>query len=156
MTETSTTIPKPGDWIRTDHHCWWNHPQTNRPAIVHNEPIKVDRVVDMGGVTGRWRVEATRCDGTLMHLVLDDRGDEVLIPWDSARTGYEIVPAPEASESGRLVQCSNPMCPARATRQTYAPEQTDHPWDAENYVPWCAGHAPAGSWPLVESEAVSS
>lgn len=97
MTETSTTtIPTPGDWIRTDHHCWWDNATAEHPAVLHNVPIKVDRVVDMGGITGRWRVEATRCDGTSMHLVLDDRGHEILLPWDAARTGYEIVAAPQA------------------------------------------------------------
>lgn len=91
---TTNTIPKPGDWIRTDHHCWWDTPTAERPAIVHNVPVKVDRVVEMGGITGRWRVELTRCDGTTMHLVLDEHGNETLIPWDGARTGYEIVAAP--------------------------------------------------------------
>lgn len=91
---TSTTIPAAGDWIRTDHHCWWNDPTAEHPATLHNAPVKVDRVVEFKD--GRRRIEITRCDGTRMHLVVDAQGNEQLMPWDAARVGYEIVPAPEA------------------------------------------------------------
>lgn len=94
---SAVQIPVAGDWIRTDHHCWWNDLSADHPAILHNAPIKVDRVVDIGGSVhgAAYRVEATRCDGTTMHLLLDAAGEERLIPWDAARVGFEIVPAPE-------------------------------------------------------------
>lgn len=92
--DTSITIPKPGDWIRTDHYCWWNAPTTEHPATIHNAPIKVARVVKLTSHFAAWRVEATRCDGTRMHLLLDENGQEAQSSWDAARTGYAIVDAP--------------------------------------------------------------
>ena len=50
-------------------------------------------------------------------------------------------------------QCAFPICPFPATRQAYAKEfDATEPWRAENYVPYCAGHAPRDSWPLEVSE----
>lgn len=99
----STPIPTAGQWIRTDHHCWWPgttpEPTAEHPATLHNEPIQVMHVETQGGVTGDWRIEARRCDGTMLTLVVDDAGNELLHPWDAAETGYEIVPAPEAVAS---------------------------------------------------------
>jgi hypothetical protein len=93
MTETSTTtIPAAGQWIRTDHHCWWNDATAEHPATLHNAPIRVARVVKLN--TG-FRIEAIRCDGSAMHLVTDQDGQETLQPWDAAKRGYQIVPAPE-------------------------------------------------------------
>jgi hypothetical protein len=96
-----TAIPVAGDWIRTDHHCWWpgsrTAPTYEHPATLHNAPIKVDRVVKLKD--GRSRIEATRCDGSPIHLIVDVAGNEVLTPWDEALVGYEIVPAPESVTS---------------------------------------------------------
>lgn len=51
------------------------------------------------------------------------------------------------------IRCSQPLCPFVATRQTYAADYDEHdPWRAENFLPWCAGHAPRGSWVLIKSE----
>lgn len=56
------------------------------------------------------------------------------------------------TEPGRLVQCSDPMCTHRATRQAYSALWDDRdPWNAAGFAAFCAGHAPVGSWPLDES-----
>lgn len=50
-------------------------------------------------------------------------------------------------------QCSETICSAPATLQTYSLNWTaDDPWNAEGFLAYCAGHAPAGSWPLVASD----
>ncbi|AIY17748.1 hypothetical protein GUY44_06940 [Pimelobacter simplex] len=45
-------------------------------------------------------------------------------------------------------------CPRRATAQTYSEawDQRD-PWNPAGFTLWCNLHAPAGSWPAVESKA---
>lgn len=93
----SKVIPEAGDWIQTDHHCWWNDPSAEYPATLHNKPIQVERVVKL---KAGFRIEAVRCDGTSLHLVTDQDGKETLSPRTlAAQPGYVIVPAPESVTS---------------------------------------------------------
>lgn len=50
-------------------------------------------------------------------------------------------------------RCSFPFCPFPATRQEYSPDYDEgDPWNAGNFVAFCAGHAGRSSWPLELSE----
>ncbi|MGN6413751.1 hypothetical protein [Flexivirga sp.] len=75
-----SNIPKVGDRIAVIHECWFDRPTKNRPATSHNAPVVVTAVVELTSNDPKWRIETTRCDGTAMHVYLDEQGrdrDEV-------------------------------------------------------------------------------
>lgn len=61
-----------GDTIRLMHSCG----ARKRP---HSAELPVVRVTRMGGITGDWRIGATRCDGTPVAVAVDLRGFEVAL-----------------------------------------------------------------------------
>jgi len=56
-----------GDKIAIPHTC------TTHDGVTVG-PLVVEKVTPMGGITGEWRVRATRCDGSPVEVEVDSRG----------------------------------------------------------------------------------